>query len=275
MLLALPSGARATTCPIDTTSSYAGTITGTPGLVSYWRLGESSGTTACDSYGANAGTYQGGFTLGRVGAIAGDPDTAVELDGAGGTVSVSHSTSLDVGDSFTIEAWVKRSSFGAPDYQAIASQGANAWLLAFNAANRLVLRQAKVGDLVSSTTAVTDTNWHHVAATKSGSAVHLYIDGTDVTGSVTNRTIATNTLPLLIGQSSGSSFFDGTLDEVALYNTALSAATVKAHSDKGAVTPSPTPSPTPRPDPVLAAARDIPCDPPDPGYNGGPGTPGP
>src|SRR5205085_545084 len=145
MLLVLPSGASAATCSIDTTSSYAGTVTGTAGLVSYWRLGEASGTTACDSYGANAGTYQGGFTLGRVGAIAGDPDTAAELDGVSGTVSVPHSTSLDVGDSFTVEAWVKRSSFGAPDYQAIASQGANAWLLAFNAANRLVLRQAKVG----------------------------------------------------------------------------------------------------------------------------------
>src|SRR5437588_12014150 len=98
LLLALPSGASAATCPIDTTSSYAGTITGTAGLVSYWRLGESSGTTACDSYGANAGTYQGGFTLGRVGAIAGDPDTAVELDGAGGTGRVPHPASPHVGD---------------------------------------------------------------------------------------------------------------------------------------------------------------------------------
>ncbi|TMK63139.1 MAG: hypothetical protein E6G53_12105 [Actinobacteria bacterium] len=272
LLLALPSAASAATCPVDSGSAYAATITGTAGLVSYWRLGESSGTSACDSYGANAGTYQGGSTLGAVGAIAGDPDTAVTLDGSSGTVSVPHSASLDVGDDFTVEAWVKRNSFGAPSYQAIASQGANAWLLAFNSSNRLVLRQATVGDLVYSTTAVTDTSWHYVAATKNGSAVHLYIDGNDVTGSVTNRTMANNTLPLSIGQSSGGSFFNGTVDEVALYDTALSAATVKAHSDKGSVTPSPTPSPAPGPDPVVAAAGDIACDPSDPGYNGGLGV---
>src|SRR6059058_5652879 len=196
MLLALPSGASAATCPVDSASSYAGAITSTAGLVSYWRLGESSGTSACDSYGSNAGTYQGGFALGRVGAIAGDPDTAVELDGATGTASVPHSASLDVGDNLTIEAWVRRNSFGAPDYQAIASQGANAWLVAFTASNRLVLRQAKVGDLVSSTTTVTDTGWHYVAVTKNGSSVHLYIDGVDRTGSVANRTMANNTLAL-------------------------------------------------------------------------------
>ena len=272
VLLAAPSGASAATCPVDGGSAYANAVRSTSGLVSYWRLGESSGTSACDSYGANAGTYQGAFSLGRVGALAGDPDTAVLLDGSTGTVSVPHTASLDVGDTFTVEAWVRRNSFGAPDYQAIASQGANAWLLAFNAGNRLVLRQAKVGDLVTSTTSVTDTNWHHVAVTKSGATVRLYIDGTDRTGTVTNRTMANNTLPLSIGQSSGTSFFNGTLDEVALYRGALAASTIQAHKDKGAVTPSPTPSPTPGPDPVIAAAGDIACDPSDPGYNGGAGT---
>src|SRR2546421_10960570 len=188
LLLAAPSGASAATCPVDTTSGYAAAIRSTPGLVSYWRLGEPSGSTACDSYGSNAGSYQGGVTLGRVGAIAGDPDTAAGFDGSSGAVSVPHSSSLDVGDTFTIEAWAKRNSFGAPDYQVVASQGANSWVLAFTAGNRLVLRQAKVGDLVYSTNTVADTGWHHVAATKTGSSVRLYIDGADVTGAVTNRT---------------------------------------------------------------------------------------
>src|SRR5207248_6422076 len=106
LLLAQPSGASAATCPVDTGSAYAASITATAGLVSYWRLGESAGTSACDSYGANAGAYQGGYTLGAVGAISGDPDTAVNLDGSSGTVSVPHSASLDVGDDFTVEAWV-------------------------------------------------------------------------------------------------------------------------------------------------------------------------
>src|SRR5918912_140402 len=113
---------------------------------------------------------------------------------------------------------------------------------------------------------ITDTGWHHVAATKAGATVHLYIDGADVTGTVTNRTMANNPLALSLGQSSGGSFWNGTLDEVALYRAALTASQVKSHYDTGAVTPSPTPSPS---DPVIAAAGDIPCDPSDPGYNGG------
>jgi hypothetical protein len=273
-LLAAPSGASAATCPVDTTSGYSNLIRTTSGLVSYWRLGEPSGSAACDSYGSNAGSYQGGVALGAVGALAGDPDTAALFDGSSGAVSVPHSASLDVGDTFSIEAWVKRGSFGAPDYQVVASQGASSWVLAFTAGNKLVLRQAKVGDLAYSTTTVGDTSWHHVAATKSGASVHLYIDGNDVTGSVTNRTMVNNTVPLAIGQSSATAFFNGTIDEVAVYNTVLSATTVRAHRDKGAVTPSPTPSPTPGPDPVIATAGDIACDPADPGYNGGTGSPG-
>jgi hypothetical protein len=272
ILVAAPAGASAATCSGSTGSTYSNAVTGTPGLIGYWRLGESSGTSACDSWGSNAGTYQGGYTLGRVGAIAGESNTAVAFDGSTGTVSVPHSSSLDVGDTFTVEGWAKRGTFGAPDYQAVASQGANAWLLAFNSSNRLVLRQAKVGDLVSSTKTVTDTGWHQVAATKSGSSVHLYIDGADVTGAVTNRTMANNTLPLSISQSSGTSFWNGTLDEVALYGGALSASQVLAHYNAGVVTPSPTPAPAPGPDPVIAAAGDIACDPTDPGYNGGKGT---
>ena len=235
LLCAAPTTASAATCSGTTASSYAQTVVTTPGLVSYWRLGEASGTSACDSYGSNAGAYQGGFRLGATGAIAGDPDTATTFDGSTATVSVAHSASLDVGDSFTVEAWVKRAAFGAPDYQAIASQQANAWLVAFNAANKLVLRQAKVGDLMQSTRTITDTSWHHVAVTKSGATVRMYIDGADVSGSVTNRTMANNTLPLVIGQSSGTAFLNGTVDEVAVYAKALTPAQVANHYNKGRV----------------------------------------
>src|SRR5256714_3764413 len=274
LALAGPSAASAATCTGSTGSPYSNGITATRGVVSYWRVGESSGTAACDSWGANGGTYQGGYSLGGVGRLGGDSNTAVGLDGSTGQVRVPHSTSLDVGDTFTVEAWVKRARFGAQAYEAVASQEANSWLLAFDQSNRLVLRQAKVGDLVYSTKSVSDTNWHHVAVTKSGASVHLYLDGTDVTGTVTNRTMLNNTLPLSIGQSSSSAYFSGTIDEVALYRSALAASQVKSHYSAGAVTPSPTPSPTPSIDPVIGAAGDIACDPSDPGYNAGNGVAG-
>lgn len=76
-------------------SSYSGLVSSTPGLVGYWRLGESSGSSvACDFLGHDDGSYLGGFSLGVPGAIFGDSDTAVSLDGSTGQVSVPAAESL-------------------------------------------------------------------------------------------------------------------------------------------------------------------------------------
>jgi fibronectin type 3 domain-containing protein len=202
------------------TSSYSSVVLGTPGVIGYWRLGEASGTVACDSKGANNGTYQSGTTLGQVGALTNDPDTAVAFNGSSGFVQVPYSSSLNVGDVFTVEAWIKRGTLSNANSYVIASKQSNAWNL-WLVDNFLVLRKSGVADVATSTVGIADTAWHHVAATKNGSTVKLYIDGNDVTGTVNNQTMQNNTNPLAIGQSSGASFFNGTIDEVAVYNVAL------------------------------------------------------
>ena len=45
-------------------SAYRDAVLATPGLVSYWRLGERTGSVAVDEKGANPGTYGGAFRLG-------------------------------------------------------------------------------------------------------------------------------------------------------------------------------------------------------------------
>jgi hypothetical protein len=236
-------------------SSYSGLVGSTPGLVGYWRLGESSGTVACDYTGHDNGAYQGGVTLGLPGAIGQDTDTAIGLDGSTGQVSVPASPTLNVGDAFTIEAWVKRGNSKTYSNQTIASKQDGSWVLMFNESDRLTLRRSTVGNLASATVATTDTSaWHYVAATKNGSSVHLYIDGTDVTGAVTNQTMANNNLPLAIGQSTGTAYLKGAVDEVALYNTALTPTQITQHYTTGTGPPA-------NKDPVLAAAGDIACAP--------------
>ncbi len=70
--------------------------------MSYWRLGEASGTTALDSKSTNNGTYVNGVTLGTTGAIANDANTAASFNGS--TQRVSLPTLATVTD-FTIEGW--------------------------------------------------------------------------------------------------------------------------------------------------------------------------
>ena len=254
-------------CPAPTTG-YANAVSTTAGIVGYWRLGETSGTTACDTKGTSNGTYIGGYTLGQPGAIGGDANTAAAFDGVSGYVSVPDAAALDVGDTFTVEAWVKRISPGSGVWETAVSKQGGAWLLMFNEFDRLTLRRSKVGNVASATVPISDTNWHYIAASKSGASVHLYVDGKDVTGSVTNSTMADNTSPLVIGESSISSWFDGTVDEVAVYRSVLSASQIADHFKAAAAAP-PPPS---NGDPEIAAAGDIACDPADPNFNGGAGN---
>src|SRR5437588_12563469 len=73
--------------------------------VSYWRLGEGSGTTAADEQGTNSGTYVGSPTLGQPGLLTGDPNTAVAFNGSSAKVEIP-----SIQTPRTIEAWIKTTS---------------------------------------------------------------------------------------------------------------------------------------------------------------------
>ena len=54
-----------------------------PGADPYWRLGDTSGTTAADAVGAHDGTYLGGYRLGVPGGLLDDPNAAASFEGTG------------------------------------------------------------------------------------------------------------------------------------------------------------------------------------------------
>src|SRR4051794_24888935 len=208
LLLAAFPGASpaAASCPAPTTG-YPGAVMATSGLAAYWRLGETSGTLACDATGVNSGAYQGGYSLGSPGAIAGDSNTAVSLDGSTGQVSVPDSSSLDTGDAFSIEAWVKRDTPGTGDWEVIVSKQSGSWLLMFDEGDRLVLRRAKVANVAASVARVSDTNWHYVAATKNGGAVELTIQRQGLDGKDPDPARGDHANPPPAGPSNPNSLF--------------------------------------------------------------------
>ena len=99
----------------------------------------------------------------------------------------------------------------------------------------LSLRRQGSVDVARSLGTLTDTSgWHHIAATKNGAAVRLYLDGADVTntssipGSV--PAMLNTTSDLIIGRASNATAgFPGSIDEAAVYSRALSAAEILSH----------------------------------------------
>ena len=85
-------------------------------------------------------------------------------------------------------------------------------------------RQCVSGQLARVTIRFDGNTWMHVAATYDGATIRLYINGIEESSLAASFTIAANDLPLSIGaQSNADRFFQGALDQVRVYNRALSA----------------------------------------------------
>ena len=201
----------------------------------YWRLGESSGTVAASELGATTnGAYENGVLLGQTGALTGDSNRAARFDGVDDIVSVPHSSALNATTGVTIEAWVKRSKTGA--WQNILAKPGNGGNAAQNYALWLNTTNQPVALFGNGTTSVAayapaiDTNWHHIVATYNNATAQVYVDGVLKVSSSSNVQLTTNTQPLRIGRTSDNvRIFGGTVDEVAVYPTVLSATRIQAH----------------------------------------------
>jgi hypothetical protein len=199
--------------------------------VGYWRLAETSGKAIDEMSNGGAGIYNGGVTQGVPGALVAESDLAAEFDGTDDYVGIPDNNALDVGDSFTLEAWVRRGAVLGTS-QRFLHKGAGPAAFGFGANNKLVLIPGGPGatPLASSTMAITDHAWHHVVATKSAASVRIYVDGVDVTAPGTISTTTSNTSALNVGRSAGGNgYFAGAIDEVAVYPVALGRERVETH----------------------------------------------
>jgi hypothetical protein len=215
--------------------TYASTVLA-DGAVAHYRLGESSGTAAVDAINGNDGTYQNTPTLGVTGALAGDANTAVTFASASSEyVNRADAAALDLGDVFTIELWAKRASTGQMVLVQKGTGTDSGYQVWINTSHEVRLSDG-AGNVVSFHGAVWSdtTDWHHVVFTKNGSTRDAYFDGVEDTGLATNRTLTDNASDLSIASGNGGvNYFDGTLDEVALYDVALTATQVLDHYARG------------------------------------------
>ena len=220
---------------------YGGSIFATPGLIGYWRLGESSGQLNDSSgYGNNTTVVNGTPTYGQTGAINGDPDTAVKFAYDSGGATVPDATSLHVSDTWTVEAWVKPASYSDPStygWYFGKSSGSNGWGVGLKNDGSVAAYDYASGNtfVVTAASLVPLNQYTYIVVTKNNGLAKVYVNGQQVTNTGTNATIASNSYQVGLGAFGGntSDTYDGTLDEVAYYNVALSSAQVLAHYYEG------------------------------------------
>ncbi len=199
---------------------------------SWWRLGETTGTTAVDRGTANAaGTFGGTYTLGAPGA-SGDGNTATTF--AGGNLNVGDVYDFDANQSFTIEAWVAPTSLGWSDIVAKESDAANGWSVYSGPDGSVYVELyngSNVQTVASPSGALTVGQWAHVAATSDGTSLRLYVNGVLVASGWVWVTLGSSSSPLVIANGcSNWCPFNGRVDEVAVWTQALSGFQVAVHA---------------------------------------------
>lgn len=231
-----------------TGATYSAAVV-TDGPVIYHRFSETGGTTAANSGSGTAGTYTGGYTLGRPGAIAcqvGSAAGAVGLNGSSGQV-VRSSTATTAGSStFTVEAWFRTTTGGGKivgfgNQRTTSSTSYDRHLFLTNdGAVVFGVRQSTAREVVSPATYL-DGRWHHVVGTFGAASptngMRLYVDGVLVASRTDVTTAQAYAGYWRIGfdnladwpSAPGNYYFTGDLDEVAVYPTALTATRVAAH----------------------------------------------
>ena len=219
--------------------SYSWVVMKMAGLVSYWRLGESTGTVARDAMGVNTGTFAQTPTLGARGLLSGDPDNAISMtgtDNTGGYVLVKNTSILSGLTNSSVVVWMAMT--GTPiNYKSLyCERGAGNDICDFAAQltagrPRFVYRDdAGTLDQIDSTSGTFLNNGTHMfAVVKSGTAITMYVDGvSNKTGTLTASDTFTGSVESRIGGNAGAAnaFFPGSLDEVAIFNRALTGAEV-------------------------------------------------
>lgn len=188
--------------------------------IGYWKLNERSGTVAQDISGNNRhGTYHGTVKLATQGAFAeGD---AVVFDGKTGYVEIT-TANWGGGKELTIEAWVNVREQSS-DFQAVVSALGQEFVhLQLHSAGNIAVYTDTGYTLLPILPQAPLNVWRHLALTVGGGSAKLYVDGELSSSAQGNFTTIRPTHTIRIGGGyAGGRFFNGAIDEVAIYNYAL------------------------------------------------------
>ena len=192
-------------------------------LVAYWSFDEGSGTTGSDSTGTNDGTFGNNPTW-----VTGLYGGALSFGGINDYVNCGNDSSLNFGgNAFSVESWIKINDSGL---NPILFKGGMQDRDLFFTINSQKLtggfEQETTGSNITATgatTIATDT-WYHVAFTYNGiDEIIVFVNGNSDGNRISSIKPAVNSADLVIGRDApnGPSYFNGFIDDVAIWNRAL------------------------------------------------------
>jgi hypothetical protein len=246
----------AASAPLSAPSQHA--AASGAGLVAAYSFSESSGNTSIDWSGASNTA-----TLLNATRVAGKTGNGVSFNGTGSLVKVLDSPTLDLTTGMTMEAWVNPSantgwrtlmmkeSGSTPiprgGYNDLVVYGMYA-VTDVNTPNASFAAAPASYDTLGTTQLALNT-WTHLASTFDGSTLRIFANGTQVNSVAASGPILTSNDRLSIGGNTiWGEYFAGIIDEVRIYNRALSAAEIQtdmtALIDTGAPPPTATPTTT-------------------------------
>lgn len=151
----------------------------------------------------NEKSHNNGHSVGNAVPDAANPLFSLQTvgipTGTNSGISLSASFTPLPGLDFTVESWVKTDYLGSielPIVGQLATSGTTWWMLCVRS-GKLVFRFASTGDIVSPNN-ISDNTWHHVAVTRKGSVVRMFVDGLLVS-TISNSTLLNSTIAAKIG----------------------------------------------------------------------------
>jgi len=234
-----------TTTATNVTVTVSNTTT-TGGLVAAYAFNEGTGTTLTDISGNN----NNGSISGATWSTSGKFGNALTFNGTSARVTVPNSASLQLTSGMTLEAWVFP-TVTPTNWRAVVDKNVDGYYLmaSTNAGNRPGVGGTWTGgnqNTVAPSVLAVNT-WTHLAATSDGTTVRLFVNGVQVASQAQPTPLASTTGTLQLGGDSYGEYFAGRIDDVRIYNRALSATQIQADMNTpvgGSAPPPDTTAPT-------------------------------
>jgi hypothetical protein len=205
------------------------------GLVAAYSFNEGTGTTLTDLSGNNLN----GTIVNAAWSSSGKFGGALSFNGTSSYVDLGNPAALQLTGSMTIEAWVKAAATPADDGQIVAKSNGTGWEFKTSPDTGPhtfgVGVSGATGSMTQrySTTARALNTWYHVAGVfdASGRTLGIYVNGVLDNGTLRNTVPASQvnaSVNVNIGRRTGGFYFNGLIDEVRIYNRALSGVEIQS-----------------------------------------------